>query len=69
MRVFALTLHIATAALTQEVSDWAERALAPYAFLYPDELGGRAERQLGAVPARFHPLRHDPRLQCVDVGE
>lgn len=63
MMVFALllALHIATAALKQEVTDWAGRALAPYAFLYPDEPMGHAERLLPALPPRVVAARFSSR--------
>ncbi len=71
MMVFALllALHIATAALKQEVSAWAGRALAPYAFLYPDEPLGRAERLLAAVArARLVAARFSSRTPWPNVA-
>ncbi|MGK4001171.1 ABC transporter permease [Sorangium sp. So ce1036] len=70
MMVFALllALHIATAALKQEVTDWADRALAPYAFLYPDEPLGHAERLLPDVPERLVAARFSSRTPWPNVA-
>ncbi|WP_437742921.1 FtsX-like permease family protein [Sorangium sp. So ce1504] len=70
MMVFALllALHIATAALKQEVSAWAGRALAPYAFLYPDEPLGHAERLLPRLPERLVAARFSSRTPWPNVA-
>ncbi|WP_437983089.1 FtsX-like permease family protein [Sorangium sp. So ce117] len=70
MMVFALllALHIATAALKQEVSAWAGRALAPYAFLYPDEPLGHAERLLPRLPGRLVAARFSSRTPWPNVA-
>ncbi|WP_437936874.1 FtsX-like permease family protein [Sorangium sp. So ce341] len=69
MMVFALllALHIATAALKQEVSAWAGRALAPYAFLYPDEPLGHAQRLLPSLPPRLVAARFSSRTPWPNV--
>ncbi|WP_437905735.1 FtsX-like permease family protein [Sorangium sp. So ce327] len=70
MMVFALllALHIATTALKQEVSAWAGRALAPYAFLYPDEPLGHAERLLPRLPERLVAARFSSRTPWPNVA-
>ncbi|CAN98812.1 putative ABC transporter integral membrane protein [Sorangium cellulosum So ce56] len=70
MMVFALllALHIATAALKQEVTAWAGRALAPYAFLYPDEPLGHAERLLPRLPERLVAARFSSRTPWPNVA-
>ncbi|WP_437278367.1 FtsX-like permease family protein [Sorangium sp. So ce375] len=70
MMVFALllALHIATAALKQEVSAWAGRAIAPYAFLYPDEPLGHAERLLPSLPGRLVAARFSSRTPWPNVA-
>lgn len=70
MMVFALllALHIATTALKQEVSAWAGRALAPYAFLYPDEPLGHAERLLRRLPKRLVAARFSSRTPWPNVA-
>lgn len=63
MMVFALllALHIATHALKAEVGAWGGRALAPYAFLYPDEQGGFAARLQKSIPERLAHARFSGR--------
>ncbi|WP_437778664.1 FtsX-like permease family protein [Sorangium sp. So ce1097] len=69
MMVFALllALHIATAALKQEVSTWAGRALAPYTFFYPDAPLGHAERMLPRLPERLVAARFSSRTPWPNV--
>ncbi|WP_438016496.1 FtsX-like permease family protein [Sorangium sp. So ce315] len=69
MMVFALllALHIATAALKQEVSAWAGRALAPYTFFYPNEPLGHAERMLPHLPERLVAARFSSRTPWPNV--
>ncbi|MGK3999091.1 FtsX-like permease family protein [Sorangium sp. So ce1024] len=69
MMVFALllALHIATAALKQEVSTWAGRALTPYTFFYPNEPLGHAERMLPHLPERLVAARFSSRTPWPNV--
>ncbi|AUX48393.1 ABC transporter [Sorangium cellulosum] len=70
MMVFALllALHIATAALKEEVSAWAGRAIAPYTFLYPDAPMGHAESFLPKVPDRLVAARFSSRTPWPNVA-